>query len=133
MSQTDSIENIKDAGSQILQDDLTNASPYELVQTLLESAQARLDIARDAMSAGDNTTKGERISEVIVLVGLLQGSLDMKSGTDLAEKLDTLYTHMQQRLLESSANNDVAVLDQVRELLSKIKDAWDGIPEDART
>ena len=50
-------------------------------------------------------------------------------GGELSSNLESLYLYMSDSLLKSSINNDIAKIEEVIELLSNIKVAWDQIPE----
>ena len=48
----------------------------------------------------------------------------------MAARLEGLYDYMERTLLEASAKNDIAKLDEVLNLLRSVKDGWDGIREE---
>ncbi|MDV7398396.1 flagellar export chaperone FliS, partial [Arthrospira platensis SPKY1] len=48
-------------------------------------------------------------------------------GGDIAANLDRLYDYMQRRLVEANLRSDIALLDEVAELLRPVKEAWDAI------
>ena len=111
------------------------ASPERLIQLMLEGALDRVALARGAMENGETAAKGERISKAIGLVEGLRASLDHERGGELAGNLDALYEYASRRLLEANLRNDVAILDEVSNLLREIKQAWDrlvGTPEAGR-
>jgi flagellar protein FliS len=111
------------------------ASPERLIQLMLEGALDRVSLARGAMENGETAAKGERIGKAISLVEGLRASLDHERGGELAGNLDALYEYASRRLLEANLRNDVAILDEVSNLLREIKQAWDrlvGSPEAGR-
>jgi flagellar protein FliS len=111
------------------------ASPERLIQLMLEGALDRVSLARGAMENGETAAKGERIGKAISLVEGLRASLDHERGGELAGNLDALYEYAARRLLEANLRNDVAILDEVSNLLREIKQAWDrivGAPEAGR-
>jgi len=108
------------------------ADAHRLVQMLMEGALDKLAIARGHMTRGNVAEKGAHISWAISIIGGLQASLNPEAGGDLADNLDGLYEYMARRLLESSMNSDVEILDEVIALLGSVKEAWDSIPEDSR-
>jgi flagellar protein FliS len=76
----------------------------------------------------DIPAKGKSVTHAIRIIGEgLQASLDKKVGGKLTQDLDALYDYMSLRLVEASAKNDVAMLDEVSGLLNELKSAWDGI------
>jgi len=114
---------------------IEGASPERLIQLMLEGALDRVALARGAMENGETAAKGERIGKAISLVEGLRASLDHERGGELAGNLDALYEYASRRLLEANLRNDVAILDEVSNLLREIKQAWDrlvGTPEAGR-
>jgi flagellar protein FliS len=76
--------------------------------------------------------KGENIGLAISIIDVLRASLDMQAGGDISQNLESLYDYMTRRLTEANVTNDIAMLDEVANLLLPIKQAWDAIPQDAR-
>ena len=56
----------------------------------------------------------------------LKAPLDARGG-EIAVNLGELYDYMTRRLLQGSARNDPAMIDEVRGLLLDLKTAWDEI------
>ena len=79
------------------------------------------------------TADGTRVANAIVMSGGLRSFLYFEKGGDLAPRLEALYDYMERTLLEGSARNDMAKLDEVIELLRSIKEGWDGIREEVVT
>ena len=109
-----------------LQTGIENASPHRLIQMLLDGALGKIAQAKGHMKA-DSTRKGEDISMAISIIGGLRDSLDHKAGGTIASNLDSLYEYMTYRLMESNIKEDISILDEVYNLLTEIKTAWDGI------
>lgn len=108
---------------------VSTADPHRLIMMLFDGALAALAQARIHMEAGDIPKKGVAISKAIDLISNgLRASLDMDAGGQLAERLAALYEYMEQRLLFSNLNNNLAALDEVSELLGSLRDAWAQIP-----
>lgn len=104
------------------------SDPHRLVLMLFDGAIAAVSLARIHMAAGEIPQKGMAISRAIDLVtNGLQASLDKEVGGELAERLDSLYVYMSQRLLFANLKNSVAALDEVAELLSGLREAWAAI------
>ena len=79
------------------------------------------------MQHGNVALKGEQIGKAIAIIGGLRESLNHKQGGEVAGNLDSLYAFMQQRLSQANLRNEVALLDEVTELLREVKSGWDGI------
>lgn len=112
------------------QTSITDADPHKLIQLLYNGALERINMAKARMQAGDIEGKGRLISKTIEIIGGLRSFLDFDKGGELAIQLEALYEYMGRALLEASAKNDVAKLDEVASLLRSVKDGWDGIREE---
>ncbi|WP_430414920.1 flagellar export chaperone FliS [Marinobacter adhaerens] len=108
-----------------------DADPHRLIQLLYNGAIERINMAKARMQASDHAGKGQLIGKAIDIIGGLRSFLDFEKGGDLAPRLEALYDYMERTLLEASAKNDVAKLDEVLSLLRSIKEGWDGIREEA--
>lgn len=109
------------------------ADPHQLIALLFDGARAAISIARLAMEQNQFDLRGTSISKAIDIIGNgLQVSLDLKSGGDLAAKLDALYRYMTLRLVHANANNDRPALDEVDNLLAEIQSAWMEIADQVR-
>lgn len=105
------------------------ASPHRLIQMLMEGAFERIAVAKGCIQRQDIAAKGEQIGKVIDIIGGLRDGLNLEAGGEIAANLDLLYDFMQRRLVEANLRSDVAVLDEVANLLRPIKEAWDTIGE----
>lgn len=114
-------QQIKTTGS------VEDASPHRLIQMLMQGCLQRLAEAKGAMRRKDILAKGTAIGKAIDIVAGLQGSLNMQVGSELPLQLEALYDYMQRRLLEANLKNDEVALDEVADLMRKIKEGWDGI------
>ena len=103
------------------------ASPHRLIQMLMEGALDSLTKAKGHIQRGDIVAKGEQIGKTIGIVGGLREELNLDVGGSLAANLAALYDYMQQRLAEAHVRSEIAILDEVAELLRPIKEAWDAI------
>jgi flagellar protein FliS len=103
------------------------ASPHQLIEMLMDGFLARINSAKGAIEQRDFEAKSMFISKAIGIVGGLNESIDKEKGGDLAENLSDLYIYMSNRLLLASAENNVAVLDEVASLMREVKSGWDAI------
>ena len=110
--------------------EVLEADPHRLIQILLEAALSRLAQAKGAMSRQDMATKGVLLGKVADIVQSLQTSLNHSQGGELSQQLERLYDYIAFRLVEASSQNDIAMIDEVMELLLTVKGAWDGIREE---
>lgn len=110
------------------------ADPHRLILMLFDGAIAAIAVARIQMAAGEIAQKGASISKGIDLItNGLRASLDMEEGGELAARLAALYDYMAQRLLFANLKNSTAALDEVSELLSGLRDAWEQIAPNQRS
>ena len=112
------------------QTSITDADPHKLIQLLYNGAIERINMAKAKMQAKDYAGKAQLLNKAIEIIGGLRSFLDFEKGGDLAPRLEALYDYMERTLLEGSARNDMAKLDEVIELLRSIKEGWDGIREE---
>ncbi len=106
------------------------ASPHRLIQMLLQAALDKIATARGYMAQGIIDKKAQHIISAVAIVEGLRVSLDMEKGGEIAENLFSLYDYMELRLTEANARNDVAILDEMINLIKPIKEAWDVIPQE---
>ena len=113
------------------QTSITDADPHRLIQLLYNGAIERINMAKSRIQAKDYGGKAQLINKAIEIIGGLRSFLDFEQGGDLAARLEALYDYMERSLLEASAKNDLAKLDEVLTLLRSVKEGWDGIREEA--
>ncbi len=110
-----------------VQTGIESASPHRLIQMLMEGALDKIAAAKGYMERGEIQPKGQQIASAISILEGLKASLDHEKGGEIARNLEDLYVYMERRLLESSRDNDPALLDEVTDLLREVKEAWDAI------
>ncbi|MBZ5755687.1 flagellar export chaperone FliS [Pseudomonas sp. S5(2021)] len=110
-----------------VQSEVYDASPHRLIQMLVDGGLSRIAQARGALERGQVAAKGMAIGKAVAIMGGLQSALNMDVGGELSRNLDRLYTYISARLVEASATNNVAMMDEASALLAEIKSAWDAI------
>ena len=110
---------------------VTDASPHQLIQMLLDGAMKKIALAKGIIERGDVAKKGEVIGQAIAIVDGLRASLNLDAG-EMARNLDDLYEYVGRRLLLANLNDDIEILNEVSSLLREIKTAWESIPLEAR-
>ena len=81
----------------------------------------------------DLENQSKSIAKATTILDTLRLSLDYEAGGEISINLSDLYRYMSERLLEASIGNDIVKIDEVIDLLSGIKGAWDQISESDRT
>ena len=108
--------------------DRQTQDPKELVGLLFNGLTDRIASARAALAKGDRMARGDYISKAQkILFGLID-SLDYEAGGEIALNLGRLYEYSIRRLTEAHAEEDDAILAEVMDLASGIRDAWNKIP-----
>lgn len=113
---------------QVKKSNAAEASPYQLVALLFQKLLDNIATAKGAISQNDSAKKGIEISNAIAILGVLEGSLDHSSGSEISTNLSSLYTFCSEKLFEASSNNDIDLLNEVAQILIPIKSGWDSIP-----
>ncbi|MGB4045989.1 MAG: flagellar export chaperone FliS [Halanaerobiales bacterium] len=103
----------------------STASPEQLLLMLYDGAikfarQARKDMEEKNIEAANNKLKRAEdiISELMV-------SLNMEEGGEIARNLYNLYDYMNRRLIQANIRKDPALVDEVINLLSSLKESWE--------
>ena len=104
------------------------ASPHQLIVMLFDGAAVAIRSAIMHMKSGDVAAKGIALSKAInIIENGLRASLDKKAGGGIAVNLDALYEYMGDRLLQANLKNDIGLLEEVQNLLSELRGAWNAI------
>ncbi len=112
---------------------VTDASPHQLVQMLLEGALKKIAIVKGLMLRKEIAKKGEVMGQALAIIAGLRSSLDFSAGGDLAVNLDNIYEYVERRLLKANLENNVELLDESTRLINEIKAGWEAIPEESRS
>lgn len=113
-------------------DNVADADPHQLISIIFKHILANVAIASGAISRKETENKGKCLTKAIALVGELQDSLDMEKGGEISSNLFDLYDYIVRTLLEANISNDTMKLDEVKSLISEIKEGWDAIPVEKR-
>ncbi|MBL8434713.1 MAG: flagellar export chaperone FliS [Zoogloea sp.] len=107
---------------------VSTADPHKLILMLFEGALLQISTAAIALENKDVPGKGMAISKAIeIILNGLKVSLDYEAGGELAQRLGALYDYMTQRLLYANLHNSRPAMDEVTQLLTDLKSAWEAI------
>jgi flagellar secretion chaperone FliS len=104
------------------------ASHSEHLVMLYDGARRFLHQASVAMAAGDVELTHVKLSRAEDILRHLRNTLDMSQG-QLAERLQAIYTFSLDHLRRARFDRDPAKLEQVGEMLGRLRDSWAAIAE----
>ncbi len=108
--------------------DRQTQDPKELVGLLFNGLTDRIASASGCACKRRQDGEGRlHIKGAKILFGLID-SLDYEAGGEIAMNLGRLYEYSIRRLTEAHAEEDDAILAEVMDLASGIRDAWNKIP-----
>ncbi|PCH97340.1 MAG: flagellar export chaperone FliS [Gammaproteobacteria bacterium] len=113
-------------------DNVADADPHQLISIIFKHILANVAIANGAISRNEIENKGKCLTKAIALVGELQDSLDMEQGGEISSGLFDLYDYIVRCLVQANLNNDCEKLEEVKNLITEIKEGWDAIPAEKR-
>ena len=105
------------------------ADSVQLIQMLFDGLIDSLSAAEGQIERNEIEAKGESISRAIRIVMGLQGSLDIEKGGEIAANLGDLYDYCNRRLMHANLKNDLEAVQEVKRLISEIREAWSQVPE----
>ncbi len=82
--------------------------------------------AKEHLERGDMAEKGVYISKAHAIITEFLCGLNVEIGGEVAHNLEKLYRFMLDQLMEAHLGNDSKPLDTVVNLLSTLKEGWEG-------
>jgi flagellar protein FliS len=107
-----------------LQGDVVESDRAGLIRMMFDALIDSLNLAQAHIERKEQQGKWDSISRASRIVLGLQSALDHEKGGELAANLNELYGYVSRRLIHANANNDVAIIAEVRGLMVEIRDAW---------
>jgi flagellar protein FliS len=111
---------------------LSEASPHQVVQVMLDTLLSRITEAAGHLERGEIALKGEKVSKALAIIEALMLGLDKQRGGELAQNLERLYDYASRTLLKAHLENRSDLLKEVSSLLREIRLGWDGIAPAAK-
>jgi flagellar protein FliS len=111
-----------------------SANPHRLIVLLYQGARQAIAQARMHLQQNNVAARGKSISHAIRIIDSgLRASLNVEAGGEVAQRLESLYRYMSQRLLQANLEQSEEMLVEVDGLLATLEQAWIGIaPEFAK-
>ncbi len=104
---------------------VAQADPHKLVELLFDGLLNNVGAAMAALERGDIKAKCEHVVVAVrILEEGLKGALNTEAGGELAANLLALYDFCVMRLTQANLHNDVAQMDEVRQVILPIADGW---------
>ncbi|MFM7341164.1 MAG: flagellar export chaperone FliS [Betaproteobacteria bacterium] len=104
------------------------ANRVELIQMLFDGLIDSLNAAKGHIEHRNIEEKSKALARASRIVVGLQAALDLDKGGDLAANLNELYGYLVRRILHVNIHNDLLVLEEVRSLISEVREAWRQVP-----
>lgn len=104
---------------------VNSADPHQLVSLLFDALLQSLGSARLALQRKDIAAKCRDIGRAVRLLEEgLTASLDESKGGELASNLSALYDYCVRRLTQANAENDLAKIEEVIQLIEPLASGW---------
>jgi len=107
----------------------SRASPVELVLLLTDGLLDELARARAHIVARRYEAKAKSIDKCVEIINGLSSSLDFDSGGETVANLAQIYEFCAIRLHGASIKLDPAMIDEVVQILTTIRQGWKGVQE----
>jgi len=105
--------------------EISTVSQSRLIVMLYEGAMRFLKIAMESMTPRKYDIVNNNIIKAQDIITELMLSLNLEEGKEIAGNLLSLYVYMKKRLLEANMRKDTKIIEEVIELLTQLKTAWD--------
>jgi len=103
------------------------SSPEGLVVLLYAECLCCLVVSREAFLMKDWTAWNKNMSKAVEILAELIGSLDMEKGERIGFCLALLYEYIAEKLLILRREPNIALFDEVINLIVPLKEAWETI------
>ena len=107
----------------IAAEEILSATPEKLTLMLYNGAIRFINDSIAAANEGDFEKSQGANARVQSIIRELAATLDMQY--DLSKNLSSLYEYIEYRLQNAKLKNDTAVLEEVKSLLTELRDAWE--------
>ncbi|ODC04171.1 flagellar export chaperone FliS [Terasakiispira papahanaumokuakeensis] len=108
-----------------------DASPYQLILMLMDSALGRLAAARGAIERQDEPLMAQSLQKAQAIINELRNVLDFEQGGEVAQNLHDLYDYFGQQIAKAAAQKKAEPINEVVRLFQPLRDSWVEIRNEA--
>ena len=106
------------------------ASPHQLVLMLFDGAIEAMSMTIGAIQQNNIPQRSKQSSRAIAIINGMRDCLDIETGSELADNLDSLYLYMAQELFIAGLKNDTKTIQNIQTMVKDIRESWGKIPLD---
>ena len=111
---------------------VSEASPHKLVELLYDGALKNLNLGKIFIEQKNFEKKAEHLNKALSIIAALQAGVDYEKGKNAAENFGNLYDYCYKKTFQASSKNDVALIDEVIDLIKPIAEAWKAMPDNIK-
>lgn len=115
--------------STYVEQEILSEGPLARIARLYRMTSIEVRRARAALSAGDAASKGRAVRQACACISVLQSSLNLGAGGDVARNLDRVYGYLLRRLSEAHVHNDDGAFAEILTHLESLGEAWRDIAD----
>ena len=106
---------------------------HQMIAMLMRGVIAYVEDAKSELEKEKSEEFVDYTNNAIDIIKALQNSLDTEFGGGIAVNLDSAYSYMIGRLVESMRQVEPALMDDVIDLMAGIHESWIAIPKNLRS
>jgi flagellar protein FliS len=103
---------------------ITDDDPVHLIVLLHDQLLRDLHRALDAFEKQDIQRRSSEVDHALLVLGELQGTLNLESGDAVARNLETFYNLMRDNLLRAVAEGSAHLLEKQSQYILGLREAW---------
>jgi flagellar secretion chaperone FliS len=101
-----------------------NAGAIELVIMLYDILARDLQVAIEAMEAGNIELRSAKVKHGFLALQQLEGTLNLDEGGDLATQMSRFYSMLRSQMMKAQVDQDGGILRELVQLLFSVREAW---------
>jgi len=106
------------------QSEVAGDNPVHLVVLLYDQLLGDLRRALAAFAKQDIPRRCQELDHALLVLGQLQGTLNLESGGEVAQNLDRFYDLVRQNLLRASIDKAPELLEKQLQNILSVREAW---------